>query len=100
MTTKTKSKPNKAAIGKCDAAPKADQAREDRPNTPRPGSKIGKVIAILERKEGATLAEMTKTTGWQVHSVRAALTGLKKKGYELAKSRRDDVTCYRITGKA
>ena len=63
---------------------------------PRPTSKIAKVIALLERKQGATLVELTETTGWQPHSVRAALTGLRKQGYVLEKSKRQDVTCYHI----
>lgn len=68
--------------------------------TPRPQSKIAMVIALLERKEGATLEELTKATGWQPHSARAALTGLKKKGHALTKSKREDVTCYTIAASA
>ena len=63
-------------------------------------TKIGAVITLLEREEGATLAEMTEATGWQSHSLRAALTGLKKKGMTIEKSKRDGVTCYRVTGVA
>ena len=59
-------------------------------------SKIASVIAMLEREQGATLAEMVGATGWLPHTTRAALTGLKKKGRTLAKDKRDDVTCYRI----
>lgn len=59
-------------------------------------SKIASVMALLQRSEGATLDEMVKATGWQPHSARAALTGLKKKGPVIEKSKRDDVTCYRI----
>lgn len=68
-------------------------------NTPKPTkiSKVSKVIALLARKEGATLYDIVSATGWQLHSARAALTGLKKKGHTLEKSKRGDVTCYRIT---
>ncbi|HCJ20892.1 MAG TPA: hypothetical protein DHV64_05050 [Erythrobacter sp.] len=41
---------------------------------------IGKVIALLKRKDGATLDEIIEATGWLPHTSRAALTGLKKKG--------------------
>jgi hypothetical protein len=61
-----------------------------------PESKIGKVIALLQRAEGATLAEMVAATGWLPHTTRAALTGLKKKGHTIEKSKREDLTCYRI----
>lgn len=66
-------------------------------STPAPAtSKIAAVIALLQREQGATLAEMVEATGWLPHTTRAALTGLKKKGHTLAKDKRDDETCYRI----
>ncbi len=57
-------------------------------------------IALLEREQGATLAEMVEVAGWLPHTTRAALTGLKKKGHVVTKDKRDDVTCYRITKAA
>jgi hypothetical protein len=63
-------------------------------------TKIGKVIALLKGKPGATLEEMVNATGWQPHTTRAALTGLKKKGHIIERDKRGDVTCYRITGSA
>ena len=66
---------------------------------PRPGSKIAAVVALLQRKEGATLDEMVKATGWQSHTARAALTGLRKKGHSIAKTKRDQTTCYAIAAE-
>jgi DNA-binding transcriptional regulator PaaX len=51
---------------------------------------------MLERDKGATLTEMVEATGWQQHTTRAALTGLKKKGRAVTKDKRDGVTCYRV----
>lgn len=62
-------------------------------------SKAATVVAMLQREEGATLAELAETTGWLPHTTRAALTGLRKKGHAIAKGKRADVTCYSI-GKA
>lgn len=67
---------------------------------PKPESKTSQVIKLLKRKQGATLDEMIKATGWQKHTTRAALTGLKKKGHTIARDKRGDVTCYRITASA
>ena len=64
--------------------------------TPAATSKIAAVIALLEREQGATLAEMVEATSWLPHTTRAALTGLKKKGHEVTKNKRDEATCYRI----
>ncbi|MBT8473906.1 MAG: DUF3489 domain-containing protein [Alphaproteobacteria bacterium] len=36
---------------------------------------------LLSRKSGADLAALRSATGWQAHSVRAALSGLRKAGY-------------------
>jgi len=48
-------------------------------------------------KSGATLDDMVAATGWLPHTTRAALTGLRKKGHELAKSKNaDGQTVYRI----
>lgn len=67
---------------------------------PAPTRKIDIVIALLRRKEGATLLELTSATGWQPHSARAVLTGLRKKGRVIEKTKRGDVTCYQITDAA
>ena len=46
----------------------------------------------------ATLAELIAVTGWLPHTTRAALTGLRHKGFVLDKSKREDgTTVYRIT---
>ena len=62
----------------------------------RTGSKVELVIGLLRRAEGATLNELVDATGWLPHTTRAAMTGLRKKGHVLEKSKREDVTCYRI----
>jgi hypothetical protein len=67
------------------------------PDTPRV-TKASSVLALLGREEGATLADMIAATGWLPHTTRAALTGLRKKGHTLEKSKRGDQTCYRIAG--
>ncbi|MGE0652274.1 MAG: DUF3489 domain-containing protein [Alphaproteobacteria bacterium] len=58
------------------------------------GGKVQKILTLLQRSEGARLAELEKVTGWQPHSVRAALTGLRKRGVEVTRERKDEVTTY------
>jgi len=69
-------------------------------STTRESSKISKVAALLRRKEGATIKQLVKATGWQSHSVRGAMSGaLKKKlGLKITSSKTDDVRVYRIAG--
>ena len=65
---------------------------------PREG-KGAKIVEMLRRKDGATLADLTKATGWQPHSVRGFLAGnvKKKLGLKLESTKRDDgVRVYSI----
>jgi hypothetical protein len=48
----------------------------------REGSKTAQVVAMLQRKNGATLAEIMDKMGWQKHTVRGFMSGaMKKAGY-------------------
>jgi hypothetical protein len=69
--------------------------------TPARPSKKGAILDLLQRPDGAALGDLTAATGWQVHSVRAALTGLRKEGRELVRSRdAAGVTHYRLAANA
>ena len=45
----------------------------------REGTKQAALVAMLQRPEGATIAEVVEATGWQPHTVRGALAGALKK---------------------
>ncbi len=75
-----------------------------RPSNPNPRrgkrakTKISKCLAQLQRRRGASVEELGKTTGWQPHSIRAALSGLRKRGHQIVRSKDDrGVTRYSIT---
>ena len=53
--------------------------------SPREGTKIHTVLALLSREGGATLTDLIEQTGWQAHTTRAALTGLRKKGIRITR---------------
>lgn len=61
----------------------------------KPPSKQQQLAALIIRDEGATLDEMITATGWLPHTTRAALTGLKKKGYVVSSDKVDGVRTYR-----
>lgn len=79
---------------------------EDAPLLPAPLSQPSRqtkqslVLAMLRSDQGATLAQMVEATGWQPHTVRAALTGLRKKGHILIKDKLDGVTRYLLAAVA
>jgi DNA-binding MarR family transcriptional regulator len=59
-------------------------------------SKTAAVLELLRRAEGATIEDITEMTGWQRHTTRAALTGLKKKGHAVEREKVNGVSRYRI----
>jgi Protein of unknown function (DUF3489) len=60
----------------------AKPAKEE--SGPREGSKTAQVVAMLQRKNGATLAEIMEKMGWQKHTVRGFMAGaMKKAGYSV-----------------
>ncbi|MCC0025186.1 MAG: DUF3489 domain-containing protein [Hyphomicrobiaceae bacterium] len=63
----------------------------------RPPSKNSLLIVALGKKGGATIEDLCTVSGWQSHSVRAAMTGLKKKGYVISRTRTDGKSVYAIT---
>jgi Protein of unknown function (DUF3489) len=64
----------------------------------RDNTKTAKVIALLQRPDGATLQAIMRATGWQTHSVRGFISGqLKKKlGLKVRSFQRDGERVYSI----
>jgi len=67
---------------------------------PAKTTKIDAVIQLLRRPSGATIAQLQKATIWKPHSIRAALTGLRKKSHNVQRDKNaKGVTVYRIVGE-
>lgn len=58
-------------------------------------SKQKSLAGLLLRDEGATLDQMIVSTGWLPHTTRAAMTGLRKRGYVIDSDKVDGVRTYR-----
>jgi hypothetical protein len=66
---------------------------------PRAGSKQALLVAMLTKDKGATLHALVEATGWLPHTTRAAITGLRKRGFAIERSRREKLgSLYRIVG--
>jgi hypothetical protein len=58
-------------------------------SAPRGGTKLARVLELLQRDCGATLKELIAATDWLPHTTRAALTGLRKRGCAVTIDRHD-----------
>ena len=47
---------------------------------------VDKIIAALSTKRGASNAELAELTGWQPHTVRAAVSRLRKRGHTIERT--------------
>src|SRR4051794_19097504 len=75
VTRRAAARHNKAAA---DKTARAISERQRRATGAERQTKKATVAALLGRAEGASIEELMSATGWQPHSVRAALTGLRK----------------------
>ena len=66
-----KAKPKPEPVQMPDAAAK--------PVAIRAGTKQAQIIAMIQRPEGATIAEIVAATSWQAHTARGAISGALKK---------------------
>lgn len=79
------------AIGVETDAPQPDPERTK--SKFRTGTKQAQLIEMLQAPDGATIAEITKATRWQPHTVRGAMSGALKKRLGLS------ITSEKVDGK-
>jgi hypothetical protein len=86
---KRRGRPSKAAPTAADTAA---------PRKTRDGTKQAQLIAMLRRKQGATIAQIVEATGWRSHTVRGAFAGaLKRKlGLAVSSEKIGDERVYRL----
>jgi hypothetical protein len=81
-----------------DSSEASGQAADASKAPPRVGSKLDSVMTLLRRPEGATIDALTKATGWLPHTMRAAITGVRKRGYSVVLDRgAEGASVYRLS---
>src|SRR5262249_15818731 len=74
-------------------APKSKPKRKASSAGARACTKQALLVDLLSRRQGATVGEVVKATGWQPHSVRGAISGGLKKNLGL------HVTSEKVEGR-
>lgn len=63
-------------------------------------TRIETIIRLIGRKSGASIQQLQDATGWKPQSIRSAITGLWKKGYDIHRHKNTkDVTVYAIPSR-
>ena len=57
----------------------------DATNSAAKPTKKSQLITLLRAKGGKDIAAISETFGWQQHTTRAALSGLRKAGFEITR---------------
>lgn len=85
-------------VAPADAAAHPPQPKSAVKTTSAPGGKLGVIVDMMRRPEGATVAQMSEATDWLPHSVRGALAGAVKKKHRLTvtSEKTDAGRIYRI----
>jgi len=93
---RTKGEPKAAKAAKQPKEAKAKRARG--PKVEGGSSKKAQVVEMLQRQDGATLAEIMKTMDWQAHTVRGFIAGAMKKAGHAVESFKTEAgdRAYRI----
>jgi hypothetical protein len=92
-------KRTKAQSGLPSAAATADAATPSAKGEPK--GKLGLLIGLLRREDGASIADLMTATGWQAHSVRGAMSTLKsKQNLAISSEKTDGGRIYRIVETA
>ena len=85
MTKTAKKRTTVRSAAPSSSRPKPSKAgkKSNRVAAVRPGTKQSAAIDMLRSPGGATMAALTKATGWQSHSVRGFLAGVVRKRLKL-----------------
>ena len=101
LSTNTAPSPEHQAAQSTPQSDSAELATANVPGADRPraSTKRAVLIGMLERPQGASVAELGRRLGWLPHTVRAAITGLRHAGRAVTRSKNTTgPSVYRVAG--
>lgn len=99
-SAQTEAPPTSAASTSHHDAPPVAEAEPSKVSSRRiPGGKLGVIFSRIAVTPGATIAELTEETGWQAHTIRAAISRLRRVGHTIILvAGSDGAKTYRLAG--
>ncbi len=94
MSDTTKIEPPRQRSGR--TSRKRDAKKTPAASNRAAATKKAKLEALLARSRGATLTQLQKELGWQPHTVRAAVSRLRKAGHKIELEETRGRKAYRI----
>lgn len=77
--------------------PKGDRKQIPTASSKVSTSKKAKLDGLLSRTRGATIDQLQNALGWQPHTVRAAISRLRKTGHTIELEGKKNQKSYRLT---
>ncbi len=62
-------------------------------------TKTALAVSILSRTNGTPASELLAATGWQLHTLRAFISGLRKRGHAISQWRENGEARYAISNR-
>lgn len=93
-------KPSRLGVSAAKPAHKVPKGIKPKTKRVRPAASSTKsdlVISLLSKPDGATASELISATGWQLHSLRAFISGLRKRGHAILRSKENGEARYAIS---
>lgn len=89
------------AKAKTTSRPVPEPAPLPSPTTPKaPSGKLGTLLGRIGNPAGADIDELADATGWQAHTIRAAFSRLRQRGFPIALvTDTDGRKAYRLEAK-
>ncbi len=99
-STETRAPQTSASMVTRPEVPTAMEIEPPKASSPRvPSGKLGMILSRISTASGATIEELAEETGWQAHTLRAAISRLRRAGHTIIRVAGPDGTkTYRLAG--
>lgn len=96
LSKSEKPKPAQLTQARTDKAPATIAKISTQHASEKSHKKPDAILALIGRVKGANMAQLQEATGWQRHSIRAAISGLRQRGITIIRAQSKDGSHYSV----